>query len=133
MKKPKAALVQYSKACELDQKRPLCRFKKARVLMTLHEYQKALVELRVLKDIAPDEANVHFLLGKVYKVLRQKGSAIRHFTMALNLDPKVSFCLSIFVDMGIEADFCGCRRHITSKKRWSKWKTKMMTRTLRCE
>ena len=133
MKKPKAALVQYSKACELDQKRPLCRFKKARVLMTLHEYQKALVELRVLKDIAPDEANVHFLLGKVYKVLRQKGSAIRHFTMALNLDPKVSFCLSIFIDMGIEADFCGCRRHTTSKKRWSKWKTKMMTRTLRCE
>jgi anaphase-promoting complex subunit 3 len=90
MKNPKAALVQYSKACELDAKSPLCRFKKARVLMTLHEYQKALVELRVLKDIAPDEANVHFLLGKVYKVLRQKGSAIRHFTMALNLDPKVS-------------------------------------------
>ena len=89
MKNPKAALVQYSKACELDQRSPLCRFKKARVLMTLHEYQKALVELRVLKDIAPDEANVHFLLGKVYKVLRQKGSAIRHFTMALNLDPKV--------------------------------------------
>ena len=89
-KSHRAALVQYSKACELDPKSPLCRFKKARVLMALHEHQKALVELKVLKDIAPDEANVHFLLGKVYKVLRQKGSAIKHFTMALNLDPKVS-------------------------------------------
>ena len=90
------ALVQYSKACELDPKSPLCRFKKARVLMALHEHQKALVELKVLKDIAPDEANVHFLLGKVYKVLRQKGSAIKHFTMALNLDPKVSLPFSFY-------------------------------------
>ena len=62
--------------------------------MALHEHQKALVELKVLKDIAPDEANVHFLLGKVYKVLRQKGNAIKHFTMALNLDPKVSLPFS---------------------------------------
>ena len=89
MKNPKAALVQYSRACDLSEKSALCRFKKARVLMTLHDYERALAELKVLKDIAPDEANVHFLLGRVYKVLKQKGSAIRHFTMALNLDPKV--------------------------------------------
>ena len=91
MKNPKAALIQYSRACELSEKSALCRFKKARVLMTLQEPERALVELRVLKDIAPDEANVHFLLGRAYKQLRQKGSAIRHFTMAMNLDPKVSF------------------------------------------
>lgn len=90
MKNPKAALVQYAKACDLSEKSALCRFKKARVLMTLHEYERALADLKVLKDIAPDEANVHFLLGRVYKVLKQKGSAIRHFTMALNLDPKVT-------------------------------------------
>ena len=91
LKNHKAALIQYSRACELSEKSALCRFKKARVLMTLQEPERALVELRVLKDIAPDEANVHFLLGRVYKQLRQKASAIRHFTMALNLDPKVSF------------------------------------------
>lgn len=90
LKNHKAALIQYSRACELSEKSALCRFKKARVLMTLQEPERALVELRVLKDIAPDEANVHFLLGRAYKQLRQKGSAIRHFTMALNLDPKVS-------------------------------------------
>ena len=90
LKNHKAALIQYTRACELSEKSALCRFKKARVLMTLQEPERALVELRVLKDIAPDEANVHFLLGRVYKQLRQKGSAIRHFTMALNLDPKVS-------------------------------------------
>jgi len=33
---------------------------------------------------------VHFLLGKLYKMLREKGLAVRHFTIALNLDPKAS-------------------------------------------
>ena len=91
LKNPKVALIHYSRACELSEKSTLWRFKKARVLMTLHEPERALVELRVLEDTAPDEANVHFELGRAYKQLRQKGSAIRHFTMALNLDPKVSF------------------------------------------
>ena len=89
MKNPRAALAQYARSCELAPKSALSRFKKARVLMALHEPQKALEDLRVLKDIAPDEANVHFLLGRVYKVLKQKGNAIKHFTTALNLDPKV--------------------------------------------
>ena len=91
MKNPKAALIQYNRACQLAEKSALCRYRKARVLMTLQEPERALMELRVLKDIVPEEANVHFLLGRVYKQLRQKGSAIKHFTMALNLDPKVIF------------------------------------------
>lgn len=91
LKNPKAALIQYSRACELSEKRALFSYNKARVLMTLQQPERALVELRVLNDIAPDEANVHFWLGRAYKQLGQKGNAIRHFTMALTLDPKVSF------------------------------------------
>lgn len=90
LKNPKAALIQYARSCELAPKSALSRFKKARVLMALQEPHRALTELKILKDIAPDEANVHFLLGRVYKLLRQKGNAIKHFTTALNLDPKVS-------------------------------------------
>ena len=86
----KAALVKYSEACQIAEKGTLWRFKKARVLDALNQPERALLELLVLKDIAPDEANVHFSLGKVYKKLGQKGEAIRHFTMALNLDPKVT-------------------------------------------
>ena len=85
----RAALAQYTKACQLSEKGTLWRFKKAKALVTLGQPEKALIELRLLKDIAPDEANVYFSLGNVYKKLRQKGEAIRHFTMALNLDPKV--------------------------------------------
>jgi len=91
MKNPKSALLQYTRACELAPKSALSRFKKARVLMALQEPNLALVELKVLKDIAPDDANVHFLLGRVYKTLHHKGNAIKHFTTALNLDPKVCF------------------------------------------
>ena len=90
LKNPKAALIQYTRASELSEKNTLFRFKKARVLMTLHQFERALVELRILKDIAPDEANVHFSLGRAYRQLRQKASAIRHFTMAMTLDPKVN-------------------------------------------
>jgi anaphase-promoting complex subunit 3 len=32
---------------------------------------------------------VHFMLGRVYKIIRDKTNAIRHFTIAMNLDPKV--------------------------------------------
>ncbi|KAF2843240.1 TPR-like protein [Patellaria atrata CBS 101060] len=90
MNKARQALVNYSHACELDPLSALARFKKARVLMALRHSTEALIELKVLKDIAPDEANVHFMLGRLYKLMNEKALAIRHFTVAINLDPKAA-------------------------------------------
>ncbi|GAB7349791.1 hypothetical protein MBLNU459_g0507t1 [Dothideomycetes sp. NU459] len=87
---PKAALVQYSHALGLSPNSALARFKKARVLMTLRLYSDALTELEALKNLAPEEANVFFLLGKCYKGLGQRAAAVRAFTTALNLDPKAA-------------------------------------------
>ncbi|KAK2762596.1 anaphase-promoting complex subunit cdc27 [Arachnomyces sp. PD_36] len=87
---PNAALLQYGRACSLQPQSVLARFRKARAFMKLHELKLALVELKILKDIAPDEANVHYLLGKLYKMLHDKANAIKHFTTALNLDPKAA-------------------------------------------
>ncbi|BDD63092.1 hypothetical protein MAP00_008034 [Monascus purpureus] len=89
MDNPKAALIQYGRACSLAPHSVLARFRKARALMKLQELRLALAELKILKDMAPDEANVHYLLGKLYKMLHDKANAIKHFTTALNLDPKV--------------------------------------------
>ena len=89
LKNPRAALVQYAEACNLASRSTIYRFRKARVLLALQEPHLALVELKILKDSAPDDANVHFLLGRLYKTLRQRANAIKHFTIALNLDPKV--------------------------------------------
>lgn len=89
LKNPKAALVHYTRSCELGPKKVENRMKKAKLLMMLQEPRGALVELKYLKDMDPDNSKVHFFLGQVYKALRQKRSAIRHFTTALSLDPKV--------------------------------------------
>jgi len=84
------ALQYFSKATDLAPRAPQTRFKKARALLAIGQLQAAQRELMILKDLAPDEARVHFLLGKLSKTLRDKKSAVRHFTIALSLDPKVS-------------------------------------------
>jgi anaphase-promoting complex subunit 3 len=98
-KQPKMALTYFAKATNLAPRSALTRFKKARALMALGEMQFALNELMILKDIAPDEAMVHFLLGRLYKSLRDKGQAVRHFTIALNLDPKVRCTISSLISI----------------------------------
>ncbi|KAL8928763.1 MAG: hypothetical protein Q9208_001541 [Pyrenodesmia sp. 3 TL-2023] len=88
LKNPRAALVQYTKACELSPPVAIARFKRARVLASLDQPQAALEDLKVLKTIAPDEANVFYLLGKVHLMLKQRSEAVRNWTIAGNLDPK---------------------------------------------
>jgi tetratricopeptide (TPR) repeat protein len=90
---------------------------KARALMKLRRPKEALMELETLKDIAPDESMVHFMLGRLYKMIGDKTSAIRHLTIALNLDPKVRECLAISGSCILTLCY---RRHLRiSKRRWS--------------
>ncbi|KAG9236993.1 hypothetical protein BJ875DRAFT_396100 [Amylocarpus encephaloides] len=89
-KQPRKALEYFSRATDVAPRSALTRFKKARALMAIGDLDSALKELMILKDMAPDEAMVHFLLGRLYKGLREKAAAVRHFTIALNLDPKAS-------------------------------------------
>ncbi|MCJ1448453.1 MAG: anaphase-promoting complex subunit cdc27 [Stictis urceolatum] len=89
-RRPMLALDLYTQSIELAPRSTLALFKRARVLTQLGHNEQALGVLNDLKNIAPDEANVHFLLGRVSKNLRRKGEAIKHFTTALNLDPKAS-------------------------------------------
>jgi len=86
---PKAALMQYSHALSLAPNSSLANFKKARVLLNMRLYREALVQLEALKNLAAEEANVWFLLGKCYKGLGQRAASVRAYTTALNLDPKV--------------------------------------------
>ncbi|CZT15028.1 related to 20S cyclosome subunit (BimA/Nuc2/Cdc27) [Ramularia collo-cygni] len=90
LRNKKGALANYTKALELAPDSALARFKKARVLMHMKYYDDALGELEILKNQAPDEANVHFLLGKCFKGLGERGEALRAFTEALNLDTKAA-------------------------------------------
>jgi anaphase-promoting complex subunit 3 len=99
------ALVQYNEACELDPRSAKARFAKARVLLVLQRPKEAFMELDMLKNMVPDDAKVHYLLGRVYKALHEKTAALRHFTIAMNLDPKVCRDGSIFwlITNGLQA------------------------------
>ncbi|KEZ41550.1 hypothetical protein SAPIO_CDS7716 [Scedosporium apiospermum] len=84
------ALRYYGMATELTPKAAQPRFKRARALLARGDLVPAKEELMILRDLAPDEAMVHFLLGNLYKSTNEKGLAIRHYTFALALDPKAS-------------------------------------------
>jgi anaphase-promoting complex subunit 3 len=85
------AVQAYNKAVELAPRAAQMRYKKARALLAVGQLEAAQKELMILKDLAPDEATVHFLLGKLYRSMGEKQLSVRHFTIALALDPKVSF------------------------------------------
>lgn len=84
------SLVQYTRATQLQPSSALSLFKRARLLVKLGMYTQALTDLNLLVSLAPDEASVHFLLGQIYKILKNRSAAVREFTIALNLDPKGS-------------------------------------------
>ncbi|KAL6711516.1 anaphase-promoting complex subunit cdc27 [Coniothyrium glycines] len=88
MKRPETALALFEQACRLDPRSIMSRFRKSQVLLKLQCPDEALKELLYLKDAAPDDSNIHFLLGRCYKKLRDRANAIRHLTIAMNLDPK---------------------------------------------
>ncbi|TKX20764.1 bimA-like protein [Elsinoe australis] len=90
MKHRREALVQYTHAIQLCPTSAMGRFRKARTLMTLKLYSDALNELTELVSIAPEEANVWFMLGKCHKAQRNRGEALKCFTTALNLDAKAT-------------------------------------------
>ncbi|KAK1756226.1 hypothetical protein QBC47DRAFT_299006 [Echria macrotheca] len=84
------ALSYFNKAAELAPRAPDVRLRKARALLSTGQLKSAQQELMILRDLAPDKAQVHYLLGKLAKALHDKKSAVRHFTIALSLDPKAS-------------------------------------------
>lgn len=138
LRNKKAALANYSRALELAPGSALARFKKARVLMHLRCFEEGLQELEVLRDQAPDEANVWFLLGKCYKGLGERGEALRAFTTALNLDVKVCCCGQGGLGGGMMLTCDFCRRRPLSRKRWKRSTTMRMWRATtidssRCE
>ena len=96
-KQPDLALQQYDYASQLQPLASQALFRKARLLLTLRKHDQAISALNALKDIAPNESNVHYMLGRAYARLHNKGLAVKHYTNAMNLDPKVSLRAHILI------------------------------------
>jgi anaphase-promoting complex subunit 3 len=88
MRRPDVALTHFHAAVALDPGSIMARFRRAQTLLKLGDTQASLKDLLLLKDRAPDDANIHFLLGRCYKKTGERAAAIRHLTIAMNLDPK---------------------------------------------
>jgi anaphase-promoting complex subunit 3 len=84
------ALELLEQAIVADPKNPLPKYQKANVLMSEERYHDALAELEQLKEVAPRESSVYFLMGKIYKRLDMLERAIYHFCIALDLKPSAS-------------------------------------------
>ncbi|CAG9088480.1 unnamed protein product [Plutella xylostella] len=82
------ALATLERAVAADADNPLCRFHRASVLLRAGRPADALTDLHHLKDIAPRESLVYYLLGKVHNKLGNSHLALMHFSWATDLDPK---------------------------------------------
>lgn len=115
MRRPREALVQYTHAISLAPSSALARFRRARTLMTLHLFNEALKELNELLVLAPEEANVWYMLGRCHKALGNRSETVKCFTTSLNLDAKV--CRQYHCNTETASDSIH-RLHNTSKKPW---------------
>jgi len=68
----------------------LCIFELASILFASERYEEALEQLERLKEIAPKEPGVYFLLGKVHNKLKNTHLALTNYSWAMDLDPKGS-------------------------------------------
>eukprot|EP00249_Psilotum_nudum_P000982 c13222_g1_i1 orf=51-2417(+) len=84
------ALKLLEQAIIADPKNPLPKYQKANVLMSEERYDDALAELMQLKDVAPRESSVFFLMGKICKRLNMPEQALHNFCVALDLKPSAA-------------------------------------------
>lgn len=102
---PILALGAYEEACKHARDSPMVQYKMIRMLVALQRIdvgflfsmkqcvadraQEAIAALEPLVRQAPDEANIHFLLGKCYLRADRRPEATVCFTSARELNPKL--------------------------------------------
>ncbi|CAM6127393.1 unnamed protein product [Calypogeia fissa] len=90
LKKNTEALLLLEQSILADKKNPLPKYQKANVLMSEERYNDALEVLEQLKEVAPRESSVFFLMGKIFKRLDLPEKAMYHFLIALDLKPSTA-------------------------------------------
>ncbi|CAF0987814.1 unnamed protein product [Rotaria sp. Silwood1] len=82
------ALALLNDALKIDSKNALCKFHKAGLLLHLERYHEALTELEQLRQIAPKESLVYYLLSKVHRHLKNFHYSYMYMSWCMDLDPK---------------------------------------------
>jgi anaphase-promoting complex subunit 3 len=82
------ALTLLDDALKIDSKNALCKFHKAGLLLHLERYHEALTELEELRQFAPKESLVYYLLSKVHRHLKNFHYSYMYMSWSMDLDPK---------------------------------------------
>ncbi|EOY26904.1 CDC27 family protein, putative [Theobroma cacao] len=87
LKRSEEALEMMEKAIVTDNKNPLPKYNKAKMLVTLGKLNEALEILEELKECSPRESSIYALIGEIYKQHKKHDKAMLHFGIALDLKP----------------------------------------------
>jgi anaphase-promoting complex subunit 3 len=98
------ALESLQEATRLEPGNPQAKFTRATILHKMERYEEALAQYTAVRDYLPNEASVHFKMGKACKQLGRLDEAMKHFTTALDLDPKDSNAIKSALDKLHEMD-----------------------------
>jgi len=88
MRNTSEALQMFARAENLDPDNPLVKFRRARVYISIGQFENAVKDLEITRVLAPREAAVYRLLADLYRKLGRQPDAIRAHTVAMDLDPK---------------------------------------------
>jgi anaphase-promoting complex subunit 3 len=100
----RAALAVLTHACSVDVNNPQLHFQRAHVLIATRRYEEALRALELVRQQAPREPPVHILMGRVSRKLGRVQDALKHFSAAIDLDPKESASLKAEIEHLDEPD-----------------------------
>ncbi|XP_040940965.1 cell division cycle protein 27 homolog B isoform X3 [Gossypium hirsutum] len=89
LKRSEEALEMMEKAIVIDNKNPLPKYSKAKLLVTLGKLNEALEILEELKECTPRESCIYALMGEIYKRNKKYDKAMLHFGIALDLKPSI--------------------------------------------
>jgi tetratricopeptide (TPR) repeat protein len=89
LNKPEQARPLLEKAVELDPSQELARLDLGILLSDAGENEKALRELEIAEKLKPDDVNVHWRLGRLYRAMGRKEDAKAQFDKASNLNKAV--------------------------------------------
>ncbi|OMO66601.1 Tetratricopeptide TPR-1 [Corchorus olitorius] len=87
LKRGEEALEMLEKAIATDNKNPLPKYNKAKMLVKLGKLNEALEILEELKECTPRESSIYALMGEIYKQHKNYDKAVLHYGIALDLKP----------------------------------------------
>ncbi|BGP13674.1 anaphase-promoting complex subunit cdc27 [Rhodosporidiobolus nylandii] len=100
LRRSREALDMYERAVKLQPESSLARFKRVRLLIAYKQWGPAESDLLLLRQSAPSEANVHYLLGKLYKQLGapRRAEMLQAFAAAQDLEPRLASAIRELVE-----------------------------------